>query len=67
MTMIRFRCDRCGRHVEGFHTASATAGFYRVDGDSPWAKYGREDEHFVCDACIQGSDEYRADYPPGLS
>jgi hypothetical protein len=76
MTHIRFNCDRCGAPVEGIHTHFATAGFYVVDGDSPWARFARpkradgpgheewggEHEHFVCKECIWSMPEYQAEY-----
>ncbi len=72
MTLITFKCDRCGQLVTGIHADGGTAGFYVVDGTgwmnmpegSGWLKYGRAGEHFVCDACIQSMPEYQSDYPP---
>jgi hypothetical protein len=64
MTRIAFNCDRCGRPVTGIHTNVGTAGFYVVDGTA-WSKYGRDDEHFVCDECIQSMPEYQQDYGIG--
>jgi len=61
MTTISFDCDRCKQPVTGLHTDSGTGGFYHVSSGT-WAKYGREGEHFVCDACVQSMPEYQAIY-----
>jgi hypothetical protein len=62
MTVIEFDCDRCKRRVTGIHSQSATGGFYVVSEGKAFEKYGRPDEHFVCDDCIQSDPEYRRDY-----
>lgn len=61
MTRIEFDCDRCKKRVSGLHTSVATAGFYTVSSDS-WKEFGRDGEHFVCDACIHAMPEYQAIY-----
>lgn len=70
MTRIEFNCDRCGQRVSGLHTPSATAGFYVVSEGKAWAKYAlNEQEHFVCDACIQSMPDWQAVYgePPAAA
>lgn len=61
MTNIAFNCDRCGKPVAGLHAPNCTGGFYVVS-DPTWAEYGKEGEHFVCDACVQSMPEYKAVY-----
>lgn len=71
MTRIQFDCDRCGRHVDGLHAKSGTAGFYVVDDGLEWAKYRIDNpqdpstttkEHFVCDQCVQSMPAYQKAY-----
>jgi hypothetical protein len=59
MTQILFDCDRCKEQVLGLDMPSATAGYYLVSPGRAWEKYGRGDEHMVCDHCIQSMPEFQ--------
>ena len=61
------QCDRCGGIVHGFAAANATGGFYFVRHDNPrevpWMNVFQEDEHFLCDFCVQTDPKYQGAYP----
>jgi hypothetical protein len=63
VTLISFKCDRCGNRVDGMHTEQGTSGFYNVSEGHTWHSYALNDlEHFVCDPCVQGMELYQSTY-----
>lgn len=60
MTVISFKCDRCGKPVEGVYTSEATFGFYVVDApDGMWEHFRKGIENLVCEDCIHMMPAYR--------
>ena len=60
-------CDRCGEKVDGefiynnkTNAITATSGFYVVDTGS-WARFAKENEKILCDACMWTDELYIAE------
>ena len=67
MTYCLVYCDRCNQRVPGaYQTNTATSGFYDLTpgprGKNQWAKYAREGERKVCDACMWADPKYIAEH-----
>jgi hypothetical protein len=52
-------CDRCKRIIEGIRGEEFTAGFYDM---TTWEEYRREDELYVCAACMFADPKYLERY-----
>ena len=60
---VNYKCDRCGKVVNGFRiTGYATAGYYNVENGC-WNKYANQNEKIVCDDCMGEDERYLTDYP----
>ena len=68
MKSIQITCDRCGIEIEGMidrcpsTDAIITSGYYIVSEGSSWNEYQRDDEEYVCDACMHADPEYKKLY-----
>jgi hypothetical protein len=71
MTTIHVYCDRCNKHIGGAFTSRRdtgyfTAGYYDVTpgmhGKNQWARYARDGERNVCDACMWADPKYIAEH-----
>ena len=60
---VNYKCDRCGKVVNGFKiTGYATAGYYNVE-NKYWSQYANPGEKIVCDDCMMEDERYLAVYP----
>lgn len=62
MTACLVYCDRCKKQVqEAYRSMGQTSGFYDVVNyphGNQWARYAREGEHNICDACMWSDPKY---------
>jgi hypothetical protein len=52
---IKVTCDRCKQLVEGIRSEEFSAGFYDM---TKWEEYRRDNERYVCDACMFADPKY---------
>lgn len=66
MERVTFTCSRCGVTAIGHEDEHATAGFYRVDGDT-WGRYARPGESVLCEPCMWADPAYVQVYAPAAT
>jgi hypothetical protein len=52
---IRVTCDRCKQLTEGIRGEKFIGGFYDM---TKWEEYRRENERYVCGACMFADPKY---------
>ena len=68
MKNVKITCDRCGEVVEGVIDRGSngdiitTGGYYIVSEGSSWNEYQKDDEEYVCDACMHADPAYKKLY-----
>lgn len=63
MSSVTVTCSRCSAEVDGILTDEFSGGFYVVSEGTPWHRFARDGEVYLCDPCMWATPEYAEIYP----